>query len=157
MRRWRACKCIDGLDKSMNNAVLIGSFFYLQKEGVTRMDRIELKNMLFFGYHGVLEEEKRLGQRFQVDVVIEADLRKAGETDDVVYTIDYARVYDMVRDVMIGDRMNLLEAVAERIAAVILHEFTAVRKALITIRKPEAPISGILDYAAVTVERDRIL
>lgn len=119
------------------------------------MDRIELKNMSFYGYHGVLEEEKRLGQRFQVDVMVDTDLRKAGETDDVLDTIDYSRIYEIVKDVMIGYPMNLLEAVAERMADVILNEYDAVIKIYVTIRKPEVPIQGILDYAAVTIARER--
>ena len=52
------------------------------------MDYIRLKNMVFYGYHGVEESEKILGARFELDLVIGANLQKASETDDLNDTID---------------------------------------------------------------------
>lgn len=52
-----------------------------------------LKGLVFHGYHGVLEEERRLGQKFVVDIEASADLSRAGATDDLQDTVNYAAVY----------------------------------------------------------------
>ena len=64
------------------------------------MDRITLMGMEFFGYHGVLPEENKLGQRFVVDLVLELDLHQAGLNDDLNATINYAEVYQEVRELV---------------------------------------------------------
>ncbi|MDR7401340.1 MAG: dihydroneopterin aldolase [Armatimonadota bacterium] len=117
-------------------------------------DRIILEGMRFFGYHGVLPEERARGQEFVVDVDLLADLRPAGRTDDLAATVDYRRVYDLVREVMEGPPRRLLEAVAEEVAARLLGlgAVTAVR---VRVRKPSVPLPGPVDYAAVEIVRRR--
>ncbi len=73
------------------------------------MDKIVLKNMGFYGYHGNLESEQEQGQRFFVDVEITTDLTKAGQSDNLEDSINYVEVYELVRSVMIGEKCNLLE------------------------------------------------
>jgi dihydroneopterin aldolase len=75
-----------------------------------------MEGMAFFGRHGVFPAERELGARFSVDVELEGDLRAAGASDRLEETIDYARAYGLVREVVEGDPCHLLEAVAERIA-----------------------------------------
>lgn len=65
----------------------------LAKDNLERMDKIEIKDACFFGYHGVLPEEKVLGQRFIVDITMFCNLNKAGQTDNLNDTIDYSQVY----------------------------------------------------------------
>ncbi len=119
-------------------------------------DRIRLNEMVFYGYHGVLPEERALGQRFVVDVEMTTDLRAAGETDDLTQTVNYAAVYAAVREIVTGPPRQLIEAVAEAIAARILADHAAVERVVVRLRKPEVPIAGsVLGSAEVQIERAR--
>lgn len=118
------------------------------------MDRISLKNMVFFGYHGVLPAEQELGQRFMIDVCLHTDLAPAGQSDDLALTVNYAEVYDIVRDIAENRRFKLIEALAEEIAGSILRRFL-VGQVAVTVRKPSAPVAGILDYAEVSIVRSK--
>lgn len=118
------------------------------------MDRISLKNMVFFGYHGVLPAEQELGQRFMIDVCLHTDLAPAGQADDLALTVNYAEVYDIIKDITENRRFKLIEALAQQIAAVILESFP-VQKVAVTVRKPSAPVAGILDYAEVSIVRSK--
>ncbi|HSP47059.1 MAG TPA: dihydroneopterin aldolase [Clostridiaceae bacterium] len=120
------------------------------------MDRIIMEYMAFHGRHGVLPEEKVLGQKFFVDGVLYLDLRKAGETDDLQHTVSYAEVYELIRKVVQDEQYDLLEAVAENICRRVLEEHPLVQKVRIRIRKPEAPVSGIFDSFGVEIERERV-
>lgn len=117
------------------------------------MDQIILKNMVFYAYHGNLPEENLLGQRFYVDLIMDVDLQEAGTKDDVHYTVNYAEVYELVKEVMEGKVHSLIESVAEMIASRVKEEFPRVVAVAVHIRKPEAPIQGILDYAEVVLRR----
>ena len=116
-------------------------------------DSIKLVDMVFYGYHGVLPEEKTLGQRFSVDVTVYRDLRAAGVSDALGDTSDFGLVYRQVKDVMEGKSYNLLEAAAERIASNILEEDKAVAAVQLEIRKPSVPIPGALGASAVSIVR----
>jgi dihydroneopterin aldolase len=119
-------------------------------------DRIRLNDMVFYGYHGVLEEERILGQRFVVDVEMRLDLAAAGRNDDLERTVNYAAVFDLVRQVVTGPPMRLIEAVAEAIAARVLAEHGLVERVEVRIRKPEVPIPGsVLGSAEIWIERSR--
>lgn len=117
-------------------------------------DYIRLQNMVFYGYHGVLAAEQEMGQRFAVDLLLYADLRDAGVKDDLKYTINYAEVYQYVKLLVEEHRFNLLEALAEAIADLILDKFPVVR-IVVNIRKPSAPVAGIFDYVEVSIEREQ--
>lgn len=119
------------------------------------MDRISLKGMAFYGWHGVMEEEHALGQRFYVDVELALPLQKAAETDALADTVNYASVYGVVRQIMEQDRYALLERAAGEIITQILARFPLVERVVVTIHKPSAPVPGILEDVAVTVERGR--
>lgn len=119
------------------------------------MDRIRMKNLAFFGYHGVMEEEKTLGQKFFLDIELYADLNKAGKSDEVEDTVHYGEVYEVVKDIVENKRFKLIEALAESIADSVLEGFKKVQKINVTVRKPEAPVAGIFDYVAVEIERMR--
>lgn len=117
-------------------------------------DYIRLQNMIFYGYHGVLAAEKEIGQRFALDLVLYADLHEAGVKDDLTRTVNYAEVYQCVKEVVEGQSFNLLEALAEAIADLILHKFS-VERLVVNIRKPSAPVPGIFDFVEVSIERTR--
>ncbi len=116
------------------------------------MDFIRLKNLRFFAYHGVLEEEAQSGQQFEVDVELGCDLSHAGATDDLSRTCDYAAIYQIVAEIVESQRFNLIETLAEEIASRILDWFPMVI-VKVTVRKPEAPLPGQFDCAEVEIQR----
>lgn len=118
-------------------------------------DKIILKGMKFYGYHGVLEEEKRLGQQFEVDLELFTDLQPAGKTDNLDLSVSYADVFDTVAEIMTGRSYNLLESVAETIAHNVLQRHENVAGVKVTVKKPGAPIKGNFAYMAVEITRQR--
>jgi dihydroneopterin aldolase len=122
----------------------------------SRTDEILLEGMRFYAYHGVNPEERTLGQRFTVDVVLAVDLRRAGQSDDLAQTVSYSAVYKVVRRIVEGEPRQLIEAVAEEIASAILTEYPPVEQVTVTVRKPEVPLKGsLLDAAGVRIVRSR--
>lgn len=119
------------------------------------MDKIIMNHMGFYGFHGVLEEEKAIGQKFFVDVELSLDLSSAGKTDLVENTISYADVYDDVKYFVESARYNLIEALGENICNMILAKYPEVQEAMVRIKKPEAPVRGIFDYFGVEIRRGR--
>lgn len=120
-------------------------------------DEILLEGMRFYGYHGVHPEEQRLGQRFAVDVALAVSLRRAGEDDDLEATVSYSAAYAEIRRVVEGEPRNLIEAVAEEIAAALLALDHRVQRVRVRVAKPEAPVKGaILDTVAVRITRWRM-
>jgi dihydroneopterin aldolase len=117
------------------------------------MDKVILNNLSFYGYHGVLEEENKLGQKFFIDLELYADLQPAGESDDLEQAINYAEVYDLVEDICEQESYDLIEALAENIAQQILAKQDLVEEVLVRIKKPEAPVEGIFDYMGVEIRR----
>lgn len=119
------------------------------------MDKIILKNMQFYGYHGVHVEEKKMGQRFIISVKLFLDLKNPGNSDCLNDTVSYSLVYSIVKDITENSSFNLLEALAEKICKSILNEFANIKEVLVKVKKPSVPIKGILDYAAVEIRRKR--
>ncbi|HWJ04127.1 MAG TPA: dihydroneopterin aldolase [Verrucomicrobiae bacterium] len=116
------------------------------------MDKIILEGLKFWGRHGVLHEEQVLGQPFIVSLELYLDLSRAGATDSLDLTVNYARVYQVVKDIVEGTCCKLIEALAESIASRVLAEF-AVDKLTVRVDKPHAPIAGLFDNVAVEITR----
>jgi dihydroneopterin aldolase len=115
---------------------------------------IELVNLVVFGHHGYLEEERRLGQRFLVDLWV--DVRDAATTsDDIDDTVDYRYLAGLVREVFSGPERLLLEGLAGAVVDGILDRFPAVVRARVRVRKPDVVLDPPVDHAAVLVERTR--
>ncbi|WP_067931851.1 dihydroneopterin aldolase [Alicyclobacillus kakegawensis] len=119
------------------------------------MDEIRLTGMHFYGYHGALAEERKLGQRFTVNLVLSLDLEAAGRSDMIAETVDYAAVYGDVKQVVEGPPARLIESVAERIAKCILERYRRVRAVRVEVEKPGAPIPGVFDAVTVCIVRTR--
>lgn len=112
--------------------------------------------MVFFGRHGALAAERELGQRFIVSVGMSLDLQPAGATDDLTRTVDYGEVHRRVREVVEGEPLNLIEAVAEKISAVILENHPPVDEVRVRVAKPDVRLGGtVLESAAVEISRRR--
>lgn len=114
---------------------------------------VRLVNAVFFAHHGVMVEEHRVGGRYEVDVAVTLDVAEAAETDDLSKTVDYERVYALVRSVMTDGSAYLIERVAWRIAGAVREAYPAVDAVAVTVRKANPPVGGPCDRAEVTVTR----
>jgi dihydroneopterin aldolase len=117
-------------------------------------DHIELTGISGFGFHGVLEEERLNGQEFIVDLDIDCNLREAGRSDDLAATIHYGELAMSVHRIIEGDAVNLIEALAQRIANEVLTN-ERVRAVTVTVHKPSAPIPVPFADVSVSITRDR--
>ncbi|MBO8131843.1 MAG: dihydroneopterin aldolase [Candidatus Marinimicrobia bacterium] len=115
------------------------------------MGKVILKNMVFYGYHGAVEQEKILGGRFEVDLELKFDMSKAIKTGHLEDTINYEEVYKTVHDVVTNSQYYLLEKLAGKIMEIIFKSFN-VDSVKINLRKPNAPLKGVLDYVEVELE-----
>jgi dihydroneopterin aldolase len=116
---------------------------------------IRLENAVFYAYHGVLSDEQNLGGKFHVDAELECDITAGATTDHLKDTVNYERVYERIRELVMGKKYFLIEALAHAIASGILKEFKAVRRVTIRVRKPGAPIKGVVDHVEVEVTESR--
>jgi dihydroneopterin aldolase len=117
-------------------------------------DRIILKDLGFYCFHGVLEEEARLGQRFFVDLELGVDLAAVGRSDDLSDGVSYAEIYTVVQAAF-ERRMKLIEAAAQNVVDVIFQQFPRVSWIVIRVRKPEAPIAMVRGDVAIELHRRR--
>ena len=115
-------------------------------------DRITLTGLRARGRHGVLALEREQGQEFVVDVVLDVDLAPAAASDDVADTVHYGELADRLVAVITGEPVNLIETLAERLAAVCLED-PRVGTAEVTVHKPSAPVPLAFDDVSVTVVR----
>ncbi|NLY56576.1 MAG: dihydroneopterin aldolase [Firmicutes bacterium] len=111
---------------------------------------VRLRNLVFYGYHGVLQSEQQLGQRFELDVEYRT---AAPPADDLAATINYVEVYQRVADLVSGERYNLIESLAEAVAQAILTAFP-VERVTVRVRKPSVSLGGLCDYVEVEVTKE---
>lgn len=119
------------------------------------MDKIIIKGLRVFAYHGVNPEEKRDGQTFELDITLYASLLRAGQTDDLNDTISYAKATKTALRVMNEAKYDLLEKVAQRLAEQLLTDYPDVEKVDVLLKKPQAPVKADFDYMAVMITRQR--
>lgn len=117
--------------------------------------KIELKKLVFFAHHGVLEEEARLGQRFHVDVLLTLEDGLEFEADTTEQTVNYVAVHALVKEIFETRRFNLIERLAEVTGREILQQFDKVTEVTIKIGKPSVPVDCACDYFAVEVTQCR--
>lgn len=115
-----------------------------------------MRDMEFFARHGALKPERELGQRFVVNIRLAVDLRRVGVSDDLAHTVDYARAWELVRDVVErGETRTTIEAVAHETATTLLRAFADARAATVAIDKPHVAIGGRVGSLGVQITRDR--
>lgn len=119
------------------------------------MDKIIIKNLKLFCYHGVNPEEKVDGQNFVFDIEASVDLSTPCATDNVDDTVSYAKIIKTVRRIAQSEKNDLIERVAQRIIDALFEEFEKLQAIKIIVKKPEAPIKAEFDYVAVQIERER--
>lgn len=116
-------------------------------------DQIRLVGISAIGYHGVFDHERREGQTFSADVVVHLDTRRAAATDDLTLTVDYGVLAAQVAAVLAGEPADLVETVAERIAATALAH-PAVAVVDVAVHKPQAPVTVPFEDIVVSIRRD---
>jgi len=115
------------------------------------MSTIHLKNIKVFTNHGCLDEEKKIGSDYLVNLKVTTSLKKAAKTDQLKDTVDYVHLNKIVKDEM-NVRSKLLEHVAQRIINTIHKELPKVKKVCVSIAKINPPIGGDVEEVCVTMK-----
>ena len=115
-------------------------------------DIIRMTGMSFYGYHGVSAAERETGRIFEVDCELEVDLAEAGKSDQLTDTVDYAHVYETIRETVEGKAFSLLERLAGELAARVLDRF-GVYSVTLRVRKLNPPVRGGVKHIEVELTR----
>lgn len=119
-------------------------------------DKVLLEGMVFHGYHGTLNAERELGQRFVVDLALYLDLGPAGRSDDLTLTVDYGEAHRRTREIVEGEPVGLTETLAERVAAALLSDYPTIAAVQVKVAKPQIRLEGtVLTGSAVEILRSR--
>lgn len=119
------------------------------------MDRIIIKGLKLYAFHGVNPEEKENGQDFILDISAYLPLAEAGKTDDLEDTVSYAKIIKLTRAVFTAEKYDLIEAAARKVACEILKSFDMIESITVTLKKPDAPVKADFDYVAVEISLSR--
>lgn len=115
-------------------------------------DSILIEGLRVFGRHGVTRFEKEVGRAFVVDVECSLDLEPAGESDSLDQTMDYHVLIQRIKALVAGEHFDLLETLAERIAALSLAD-SRVDSVTVRVSKPSPPIEADVEAVAVEIRR----
>ena len=116
-------------------------------------DQINITGIKAFGYHGVLPHEAIEGQEFIVDLLINLDLQAASRSDQLTDTVNYADLAQIVHENIVGERVQLIERLAGRIADEIKATYRQILSISVTVHKPHAPVT--LDFTDISVTISR--
>jgi len=116
-------------------------------------DQIRVNGIKALGYHGVLPHEAIEGQEFSVDLLVTLDLRAASLSDDLTQTINYADLAQIAYDNIVGERVQLIERLAGRIAEEISSAYSQITSVSVTVHKPHAPVNVNFEDISVTITR----
>lgn len=117
------------------------------------MDKMILKGMRFYGYHGVFSEENKLGQQFVVDLELYMDMSQAGKTDQLEHALDYSELHAFVKGIVQGPPFKLIEALTANLASSVLRHYTMVNEVTVRVTKPHPPFD--VHFEGVTIEMHR--
>jgi 7,8-dihydroneopterin aldolase/epimerase/oxygenase len=116
------------------------------------MGTIEIEGMEFYAYHGHYEEERIVGNRFLLDLKIEADCETAAKSDNIKDAVNYQVAYKIIREQMLM-KSHLLENIAQRILDALYQQMKGIKKATIKVRKMNPPMGGQIKCVSVTLSR----
>ena len=119
------------------------------------MDKIIIKDLHIYAYHGVNIEEKIKGQNYYIDITAEVDLAKACRSDDIDDTVSYSKMVKRAAFAFTAEKYDLIEKAAQEVADILLREFPKLQAVEVTVRKPEAPVKADFGYVAVCIRRTR--
>ena len=108
---------------------------------------VRLVNAVFYAHHGVMQEEHRLGGRYEVDVAADLDFAPAAQSDDLSRTVDYEQVFALVEEIVTENNFYLIEKLAFLIARRVAEAYPHVEAVEVTVRKPNPPVGGTCDRA----------
>jgi dihydroneopterin aldolase len=114
---------------------------------------VRLINAVFYGHHGVMQEEHRIGGRYEVDVSVDLDFESAAIHDDLAETVNYEKIYAFVRELMTENNFYLIEKLAYRIANKVVEFYPGIESVEVTVRKPNPPVGGPCDRAEAIYRR----
>ena len=120
-----------------------------------RLGTVRLVNAIFYAHHGVMQEEHRVGNRYEVDVSMHFNFVEAARTDSLALTVDYAEVYDAVKEVITQNRFYLIERLAYLIGQGVLEVQPKVEQVEVTVRKHNPPVGGTCDRAEAIYRASR--
>lgn len=118
------------------------------------MAKISLNGMEFHAFHGCFKEERIIGNNFIVDLDVDTDTSIPEATDELKDTIDYARLYKLIKAEM-EITSKLLEHVARRIISVLIQSYPQIRSVAITVSKMNPPVGGKVDRVSVTLKAEQ--
>lgn len=121
----------------------------------TRTDSIFLTGLALHAYHGVMPHERKVGQSFKIDIVLDIDLGEASRSDRLAHTVSYDQVADIARKAFCAQPCQLIEAAAGAVIDALLERFTRVSRVRLTVHKPHAPIAATFADVGVTIARTR--
>lgn len=111
---------------------------------------IELEGMEFKAYHGCLEREKTVGNDFVVDFRGEMDMSAAAESDDLRDAVNYAEIYEVIKEEM-ARPSDLLEHVTGRIVKALEEKFPQFTSFSVRVSKKRPPVSGVVQWSRITM------
>jgi dihydroneopterin aldolase len=118
-------------------------------------DRIRIRKLAVFAYHGIFDEEARLGQRFLISVDCGIDLKQAGTHDDIEASVSYAEMAEKLQEIATMERFRTLEGLGERIARDLLRLYPRMTEIEVTVEKPGAPIPALFETMEIHLRRVR--
>lgn len=119
------------------------------------MHSVRLINAVFYAHHGVMQEEHRIGGRYEVDVSMDLDFEEAASNDDLDATVDYERIFRLVQQIVTKNNFYLIERLAYLIAHEVLDTYAIVQHVDVTVRKPNPPVGGTCDRAEAVYRAGR--
>src|SRR4030081_3412232 len=118
-------------------------------------DAVFVTGLALHAYHGVMQHEAKVGQTFQLDLVLDIDLTEASHSDKLAHTVGYDQVFDAASQAFCGRRYRLVEAAAGAVAEAVLERFRQVSSVRVTVHKPHAPIAATFADVGVMIVRAR--
>lgn len=119
------------------------------------MDKILIRNLKVFAYHGVNPEEKVQGQNFILDIDAFVDISVPCKTDRVDDTVSYADIIEETIRIFTARKDDLVERAAERVSEGLFEKFERIQSLRILLKKPDAPIDADFEYVGVEIQRNR--
>ncbi len=120
-----------------------------------KLAKLCITNLEFYAYHGVKNEEKKLGGKFQVDIDLYYDTTKAVINDDINFAVNYEEVVFVVSEIVTNEGYNLIETLTNEVLNALLDKFEAIQKTTIRIRKMNVPMRRIVKYVEIEQSMDR--
>jgi dihydroneopterin aldolase len=116
---------------------------------------IRIKKASFYAYHGVMQEEQRVGGKFEADIDMYIDFSEAGVLDDLHKTINYETVYNYILNIAMTKKSYLIERVAYKISEVLFEKYPDLERLIVRVRKNNPPIGGVVDCVEVEIDTTR--